>query len=498
MLRVVTPDEMRSIEKAAIDSGISVETLMEQAGKETAKVVLAFVKEQKLAQKAFIIAGPGNNGGDGYVVARYLLQEGMTVQVAQIGQLDPASLVKKQRRRFEARGGKVIDLEAKKITLPEEGVLVDAIFGTGFHGKPEAYTAQVIEAMNGSKLPIIAVDVPSGLNAEKGTVEQVAVKATITCTMQYPKLGFFLQEGWNHVGKVMSLPIGLTTTIRNTKQTPEFSDIQTLLPPLVRTRNKYTAGHVVGLAGSHGMAGAALMTSYSALKSGAGITHLLFPDEYTTEFTGQPLEVVRIAYKPEDMATISHWLERAEATFIGPGLGLSPKIEAMLHTLWPKLKGKIVLDADALTWLAKTKQTTFGPLPNAILTPHLGELHRFFPEKEPVTEKFLKRCQELVDVNKTNLVLKGGPTFLFSHNAPCTIIMEGDPGMATAGSGDVLTGILASLLSQGLEPPNAMLLGTYLHGLAGELAAQEETSYCMTAMSIIANLPKAFKAFYPN
>ncbi len=491
MLRVVTPDEMRAIEKVAIDSGISIESLMEQAGKETAGVVSRYIKEQNLAPKAYIVCGTGNNGGDGYVAGRYLLQEGISVQVAEVGMLDPNSLVKKQRRRYEARGGKVIDLENKKITLPQDGVIVDALFGTGFHGKQQEQTIQIIQAINQSKLPIIAVDVPSGLNAELGTVEDVAIKATITCTMEYPKIGFFLQEGWNHVGKVLSLPIGLAKTVTHEASmlTPELADIQALLPPIVRTRNKYTAGHVVGLAGSHGMAGAALMTSYSALKSGAGIVHLLFPDEYGSEFAGQPLEVVRVAYKHDDVATITHWLERASACFIGPGLGEMP----LLQTLYPKLKGKLVLDADALSWLAKTKGTNFGPLPNAILTPHLGELYRFFPEKEPVTVKFLQKCQELCRTNKTNLILKGGPTFVFSHDAPMHVIMQGDPGMATAGSGDVLTGILSSLLSQGLQAKEAMLLGTYLHGLAGQIAAQEETSYSMTAMSIIAKLSDALK-----
>lgn len=497
MLRVVTPEEMRKIENIAVAAGTTAETLMEQAGKETASVISDFVKMRALSLKAFIIAGTGNNGGDGYVVARYLLQQGISVQVAQVGTLDPQSLVKKQRRRYEARGGKVIDLDHAKLTLPQEGVLVDALFGTGFRGRQQENTIALIEAINSSKLPIIAVDVPSGLDAESGTVEQVAVKALITCTMEYPKLGFFIVDGWNHVGEVMSLPIGLRNAAESVPcmlYALEEKDVRPLLPSIVRTRNKYDAGHVAGLAGSHGMAGAALMTSLSAMRSGAGIVHLLYPEEYSAEFTGQPLEIVRVPYQKDDLGILRYWIDRASSAFVGPGLGTSTKLEATLESLWPNLKGKVVLDADALNWLARSHGTKFGPLPNSILTPHLGELHRFLPDKEPVSAKLLQSCQQLVDTNQTNLILKGGPSFLFSHGMPPTVMMRGDPGMATAGSGDVLTGILAALMAQGLTARDAMLVGSFLHGKAGELAARDETSYCMIASSIIAKLPQAFQS----
>lgn len=498
MLRVVSPEEMRQIEQIATNAGTSVETLMELAGKETAAVVSSYVKEHALSLRAFIVTGTGNNGGDGYVVARYLMQDGFSVQVAQAGVLDSASLVKKQRRRYEARGGKVIDLDLnqKNLTLPHDGVIVDALFGTGFHGRQQPHTINIINAINTSKLPVFSVDVPSGLNAQTGIVEDVAVQAHITCCMQYPKLGFFLQSGWNHAGQVLSLPIGLehaANQVPCTLYALEKSDAKRLLPQIVRTRHKYEAGHVVGLAGTHGMAGSALMASHAAMRSGAGIVHLLHPKEASSECMGEPREVVRIAYSQDNIEPITTWLAKATGAFIGPGLGTTAKQDTLLEAVWPYCKQKMVVDADALTWLAKSYGTNFGPLPNAILTPHLGELHRFFPEKEPITATLLKKCQKLVDDNQTHLILKGGPSFLFSHTSSPIVLMQGDPGMATAGSGDVLTGILASLLSQGLTPHDAMILGSYLHARAGEIAAHNETSYCMMASSIIANLPVAFK-----
>lgn len=487
---------MRKIEKIAVDSGTSVETLMEQAGRETAAFIVSFVQKQNLEKKACIIAGTGNNGGDGYVVARYLLQEDFTVQVVQAGVLDQTSLTKKQRRRYEARGGKVVDLANAKIMLAHDGVIVDALFGTGLNKRLQNDAVNIIQAINSSKLPVIAVDIPSGLNAETGEVLDVAVKASVTCTMEFPKRGFFFDAGWNHVGDVVSLPIGLkraAETLAPSLFTLETEDAKSLLPPIVRNRHKYERGFVVGLAGSHGMAGAALMTSLAALKAGAGIVHLLHPEEYSLEFCTPPLEVVKIPYAKDDIQSILQRLEKATGVFIGPGLGTGPTQAALLEAIWPKCSKKMVVDADALTWLSSAKGAAFGPLPNAILTPHLGELHRFMTEKKPVTFSLIQECQKFADDNVTNLILKGGPSFLFSHGSTPVVQMQGDPGMATAGAGDVLTGILAALLSEGLSPRDAMLLGSWLHGTAGECGAKEETSYSMTALSIINHLPDAFK-----
>lgn len=497
MLKVVTPEEMRKIEQAAILAGNTVETLMEQAGKGAALEIAAFVKERDLPSKAFIFTGKGNNGGDGYVVARYLHQQGFTVQVVQVHPLDPQSLVKKERRRFEARGGKIIDLDHAKFVIPQEGVIVDAIFGTGFRGNPDKAALVVIEAMNASHLAVFSIDVPSGLNAETGEVEEKAVEADFTCTMEFPKLGFYLGSGWNHVGSVISIPIGLNAFAEIAPASfrlLEEKDVAPLVPRIVRNRHKYQAGHVVGLAGSHGMPGAAFLASLSALRCGAGIVHLLHAEEYSSEFIGGPLEIVRIGFQKQDLGIVRYWLNKASGFFLGPGLGTQNYQEALLDALWPDCKGKMVIDADALAWLALKKGTKFGPLPNAILTPHLGELQRFLQNKDPVTKDLLMRCQNLVDDNQTHLVLKGGPSFLFSHGETPIVMSRGDPGMATAGSGDVLTGILASLLSQGLEPREAMRLGTFMHGMCGEFAAKEETSYCMIASSLIAQLPKAYKA----
>ncbi len=498
MKDVVSPDEMKKMEALAEREGVTQEALMEEAGKKIEEIVYAYIVHNKLAEKAFILAGKGNNGGDAYVVARFLLQRGFFVQVLQVHPLDSSSLVRKQRRKYEARGGKVFELSENKWAYPHEGVVVDGIFGTGFHGSLDTVTKKLIDEVNLLRLPKIAIDIPSGLNGLTGEVFDSVLSCDSTCAIEFPKLGFFFEHGWNAVGKVELCPIGLLKYKQNPPplQFLEESDVSVLLPKITRTRHKYEAGHVVGLAGSRGMSGASLMASWAALRIGAGIVHLLYPKDLSSEFTMPPLEVVKIPFRDDEEDTVTSWITKAKSCFVGPGLGSSISATKVLEKQWPHFKDKCVLDADALNYIAKNfGDKTYGPLPMAVLTPHVGEMKRLLGSRRtaPVTYSFVQECQKYIEKNTTNLVLKGGPTFLLTSGKIPIVMPRGDPGMATAGSGDVLTGIIAGLMSQDLSPYDAMKLGTYVHGLAGELAAIDETSYSMMATSIIQFLPHAIK-----
>jgi hydroxyethylthiazole kinase-like uncharacterized protein yjeF len=496
MRPVVTPHEMRDIEKQAEAGGLSQEAMMENAGKQAAGFVLEFIERYQLVKHALVLVGKGNNGGDGYVVARLLLRHGFTVQVWQLLESEEFSLAKHQRRRYETCGGKVIDRREQEKDLPKEGIVIDAIFGTGFTGSPPALVEEVIRAVNSSSLPCIALDIPSGLEAATGQVASLAIVAKATVAIEFPKIGYFVGKGFDHVGEIKTVSIGLepfSTTISPQFALLEETDVKGLIPKIQRTRNKYTAGHVVGLAGSHGMAGSALLASFACLKSGSGIVHLLIPEEYANEFSLPPLEVVRVGYKKDEKDKLLLWLKKASSCFIGPGLG--KECSFILPLLKEIREKKMVIDADALALLPLLESCSF---PNAILTPHLGEVQRLLgnTQPEPLSVPLLQKCQATTEKYQAHMVLKGAPTFLFSPGKPALIVMQGDPGMATAGSGDVLTGILASLLAQNKEAVEAMHLGVYLHGLAGMLAAEEETSFCMTASTLIAKLPQAFKSFY--
>jgi len=495
MLQVVTPDEMRSIEERALLAGVSQEELMERAGVACATLIMT---QTTHSQHILVICGKGNNGGDGYVTARHLHQSGFSVSVWHIQTDTTSPLLEIQKKRYVTHGGHLENFNGQSI--PQNCLIVDAIFGIGFRGNVDGLFQQVITKINDSGCTIISIDIPSGLNGETGEAATYCVRATTVAAIEFPKLGFYLKDGWNYCGDIIALPIGLQPFAEPAHiQCLEKIDLKNMLPRMQRNRHKYEAGHVVGLAGSKGMMGAAYLASWAALKSGCGICHLLYPESTSIEANKGPLEIISIAYPDNTAEVIKNLIQRANACFIGPGLGRSA--DTILGSILQSLTMKCVLDADALNWISKilsdknnSDTASLHSLRHSILTPHINEMHRLLGDdtKESVTRGFLTACQTFTTLHLTHLVLKGGPTFLFSHDTPITIMPFGDPGMATAGSGDVLTGILASLMAQGLTPLQAMNLGTSIHGIAGMIASKEKTSYCITASILIEYLPHAF------
>ena len=482
MKPVVSIEEMRALEAGAIQKGSSEGELMERAGTQIA----AFIQSHFPQQKVTLIAGKGNNAGDGFVALTALKKLGFQTEAFELFHEGLSPLCQKNRAAFESAGG-TFTKEFPK-AKEGEGIILDGIFGIGFQGTVGAHEAKIIQCINNSHLPVISIDIPSGMNGNTGAAEH-AVQASITLAIEYPKIGFFLRDGWNSIGKLYCLSLGLEAPSTTHFQWLEESDCN--LPSLVRNRHKYQAGHVVGLSGSHGMCGAAMMASWAALKAGAGIVHLLHHESLTQELAGPPWEIVRTPFK--DIECPRSWIQAAKCCFIGPGLGRSKEAEMMMYALWKDYKDKAILDADCLNWLASQKKP-FGPLPNSILTPHIGEMKRLLDlhTPEPLSVEFLNKISDFARKNDTHIILKGAPTFLFSPAQPITIMSRGDPGMATAGSGDVLTGILAALRAGGLSCKQAMISGTLLHAIAGEIAAVHESSYSMTATSIINALPEAF------
>lgn len=478
MKRVVTARDMQLMESA---SKLTAEALMERAGEQLANWIEHLQTSKKLDRTITLLAGLGNNAGDGFVALRHLSQRGFKVAAYEAISGKRGALSEKKKREFEAQNGHFVD------KLPENGILLDGVFGSGFHGPLTKPLKALFDKVNRSKMYRIAIDVPSGLDCTTGEADG-AIQADATLTIEVPKLGFFLLDGWNYVGELHILPIGLEKSAIQTEcQLLEIVDIK--LPTHPRNCNKYSRGHVVGIAGSPGMAGAAMLASVAAMRSGAGIVHLLHPKEMSYELAGPPWEIVRTPIT--SLAAAKEMIERASHCFVGPGLGRDN--DNFLKAIFPLCRDKAILDADCLNWLSEQKKG-FGSLPEAILTPHMGEMKRLLKTKkeEPLTLQFLKRCQAFTEKHKTNLLLKGAPSFLFAPNAPITIMARGNRGMATAGAGDVLTGILASLRAQGLEAKEALRTGTFLHGLAGEFAAEHEGSYCMSANSIIQCLSHAF------
>jgi len=493
-MKVVTPSEMSRIERLAIQDGSSGPAFMEQAGQGVASVVHTFVEKHQLARKVLLLCGRGNNAGDTYVAGIILLKKGYQVAVLQMEPDQSCSrLCQEHRSTFLERGDSI----SADQPFSEYSVIIDGLFGTGFHGSLQEPYASVVKKANRSGKPIIAVDIPSGLNGETGEEVGEAIHAAVTVGLQFPKSGFFLLNAWNTVGKLTLKEFGLPQQyIDQTQAIMQMitaSEAKQLLPTIVAKQHKYQRGYVVGVAGSPGMSGAALLSSESTLRGGAGIYRLLHPEGMEEELSASVYEVIKESYGAEKGSEqILKAMERASAVYIGPGIGRSEATKKILKELLPQLNKPCVLDGDALTLIAEGNL----PLPKgAVLTPHEGELMRLMKlnEKPTLDLDFLRSCQAYAEKNQVTLVFKGGPSFIFHPGENFSVNPSGDPGMATAGSGDVLTGLIAALLAHGLPPFDAARLGVYLHGLAGEYAAEEKTSHCMMASDIINHFPDAYK-----
>lgn len=497
VIKVVTAKEMARIEKLAYADGFSEEAFMNKAGEGVAELVQRCIAQGHLKPHILLLCGSGNNAGDVYVAGAILREGGFHVHALSCAPYEKSSpLCQLQSRRFVKSGGIIEYIQKKEeIDFDEATILVDGLLGTGFHGKVEGLFHEMITLANASRLPIVAVDIPSGINGTTGERQGAAIKACDTLFLGLPKTGCFFDEAWNYVGRVHVFNFGLEAKyIADAKEDFFLINddlIKELFPPIIRTRHKYQAGYVVGVGGAPGMPGAPIMSSFAALRAGAGIVRLLYPEGMESELAFAPYEVIRQAY--QDAETILEAMERASSLFIGPGLGTSPEAVKMLKKVLPAINKPCVIDAEALTILAH------HPIklpPKTILTPQAGEMNRLLGlEKTPPKAELVSRCQHFCEEKNVTLVLKGAPTFIFHPKQKPYISSRGDPGMATAGSGDVLTGVIAAFLAQVGDPLTASILGVYVHGVAGEHACKKWTSYCLAATDITAALPLAFAEF---
>lgn len=463
-IKVVSAEEMARIEQKG-----DHERYMAEAGRKVAEVVMLYVKEHDLPKQVTLLVGKGNNGGDAYAAGAWLLEEGYKVHAyALYDEVSP--LNRKFRESFRKKRGRFED----KL----EGLLLDGLLGTGLKGKVEKKMAALIEMANGSGLPIIAIDIPSGLHGTTGEVGGVAIVANETVGLGLPKIGYFTHRGWNYVGKFRLADFGLPKEAIAEAEAIAYLPKILELPTILRTRNKYQAGYVMGYAGSKAYSGAAKMAGLAALRAGSGIVRIFHPEEIGPT----PLELICNHWSEREW---TETLKRANSVFIGPGLGSAKE---WLKDHLRGIKQPCVIDADALL------PDVIYPK-RAILTPHRGEVLRLLglkkaPREEELFAKVIKYCV----LRNVYVVLKGAPTFIFGPKHKPLIVPRGDPGMATAGSGDVLTGVIAALLAQGCEPYEGAVLGVTLHAIAGEMAAMQKSSYCMIASDIIESMPAAFQS----
>ena len=462
---------------------------MDRAGYHIAKAVESFCEKRKLPKVVTLLAGKGNKGGDGYTTAINLLQMGFSVKAYQLFPLESCSELCKERcSNFQSKGGSV---SFSTDNLKLEGVILDGLVGTGFHGPTKGVLVDVIKKANDSKLPILAIDIPSCLDDDSGTAD-VAIVATQTIYLGMPKIGFFLEQGPDHTGELVFGDLEISNTDLNQEaHLLCHSDMKGELPHIKPTRHKYEAGYVLAIAGSSGMTGAAALSTKAVLRSGAGMVRLFHPYGLEDELVSCSNEVVKEGWDGTDMERLCEEAKRAKCILVGPGLGRTKQVQKLLRKVFVELHLPMVIDADALYFLANDLGSRLPK--GSILTPHKQEMARFFAKKYAGYD-FFAACRDFAKKEGDRFSCKRSRTFVFSHDHVPVCIQKGDPGMATAGAGDVLTGIIAGLVAQGLTPYRAAVLGVYLHSLAGKAAAKDKTSYCMIASDIIEHLPEAFKA----
>jgi ADP-dependent NAD(P)H-hydrate dehydratase / NAD(P)H-hydrate epimerase len=460
--KVVSAQEMARVEK-----GGDPEAYMAEAGRKVAEIAIRYIETHHLSKQITLLIGKGNNGGDAYAAGICLLEEGYQVHAYPL--YDAASpLNQKFKDKFRKKRGQF---------FPKmEGLIIDGLLGTGFKGKVEKKMAAIIELANGSGLPIIAIDIPSGLNGTTGEAG-VAIHAAETAALGMAKIGFFIDQGWNYVGKLRIVDFGLSKEALAAADPIAYLPKQLQLPKIPRIRHKYQAGYVVGYAGSNVFPGAAKMAGLAALRSGAGIVRIY----HAGDIGPAPLELILNEW---DSLGWQYVLKKAQSVFVGPGLGTT---KDWLKKHLKDIKQPCVIDADAL-------QPGVSYPKQAVLTPHRGEVLRLLGLKQAPSEEVLfAKITQFCARKGLYVVLKGAPTFIFGPKHKPMIVPRGDPGMATAGTGDVLTGVIAALLAQQVAPYEAAILGVTLHAIAGEIAAEKKTSYCMIASDLIEFLPAAFQ-----
>lgn len=453
---------------------------------------MAVVKEMKTraydCAQVCVVCGTGNNGGDGIAIARLLHLEGVKVEILIVGEEETGSQEFSQQLLIARNYGVpiVTNGDWKQYT-----VIVDAIFGIGLTRNVEGLFAQMIQDINEAPAPVVAVDIPSGISGDDGKIKGVAVKADCTITFAYGKPGLFLYPGAEYAGEVILADIGIYENGFE-KGLPkirmlEEEDEKRLLPARYAYSNKGSYGKVLVIAGSVGMSGAAYFSACAAYRMGVGLVRILTPFENRVVLQQQLPEALFTGYQLENMnwTEIKESIQWATTIVLGPGIGQSQEAEQILEFVLSQAEVPLVIDADGINLLARHRDwmtTRKGPL---IVTPHLKEMERLTGSLvSDIADHIMETASEFAEKNNCICVLKDARTIIAGEDQ-IIINTTGNHGMATGGSGDVLSGMIGGLLAQKMNPLLAAALGVRLHGKAGDKACKKKGPYAMIARDIL-------------
>jgi len=499
MKKILKSDQIREVDAYTIkNEPIASVDLMERAAMTITRQI---VERFPLKTQVKIFVGPGNNGGDGLAVARQLFDAGYfpTVYLLKISsKLSPDGEINLERiKKIESL--QVYELDNEKVfpKIDRNDIVVDALFGSGLSRKLEGLPASLVQHMNQSGADIVAIDIPSGLFGEDNGANDrnSIIKATYTFTFQMPKLSFFFHENESFVGQWEVMDIGLMQEAIDKIDSGYFMLARESIASKIMQRGKFshkgTYGHALLIAGSYGKIGAAVLSAKACLRTGCGLVTIHVPKVgYKIIQTALPEAMISIDWSDIIFTDVPD-IERYSCVGIGPGIGIKQNTKRALLNLFERVESPMIIDADALNILGEHKEWIQKIPANSILTPHPKEFERIVGQSTDDYDRNRKQIKFAVE-NNIILVLKGAHTSIALPDGTCYFNTTGNPGMATAGSGDVLTGMILSLVAQGYHPAEAAKIGVYLHGLAGDLAAKQTGQEAMIASDIIEKTGNAY------
>lgn len=513
-LKVATAEQMRRLDRCATeDYGIPSFILMENAGRAVAQAAISTLGNV-INRRVLVVAGQGNNGGDGFVAARHLSNAGALVSIAYFGERDKAKGDALLNIEIAEKMGLNIEHNPYDVKLWESwhvsfDLVIDALLGTGLKGEVRKPLADVVDLVNGfhrRKVPIIAVDIPSGLDADTGAILGSAVKADKTVTFGLPKIGLITYPGAANVGDLIIADISIPARalVENDIQTYLLTadHVASIAKPRPPDAHKGRFGHCAVVAGSVGMTGAAALTAQGALRIGTGLVTMLVPESLNDIMEVKVTEAMSIpvpqgkarAFGTASLNIVKDYIEKWDSTVIGPGFGRDEDTITFTLELLRMITKPAVVDADALFAVSKDVSVVKQCKAPLILTPHPGEMATLLGTTvAEVQSNRLEIARAFAQEYGVTVVLKGAGTVVAGPDGVAYINTTGTSGMATGGTGDVLAGMIGGLLAQQMNPTEAACLAVFLHGRAGELAAEKLSEAAMIAGDVADNIGEAIK-----
>jgi len=509
-MKIARVEEMQKLDRDAIQKyGISDELLMENAGLAVYQVI---ARKLGVKNRHFLIfCGTGNNGGDGLVVARKLYSNGAHVHICILSNPEKykdAALKNWQIiQKLNLPALIMPTIEEIRSLIKPDNIVIDAIFGTGLTSDIKGIYFQVIQFINQNNNPVVSIDIPSGINGNNGTISGIAIKADYTITFGLPKVGNILYPGYEYGGNLSISHISFPPDLYNRQEIKIQINIPVKIPDRPVDGHKGSFGNALFIAGAQNYYGAPYFSSLSFLKAGGGYSRLAAPASLIPYISTRAGEVVFLPQKETNIGTIGlsnynellECSEKMDIVVIGPGLSLQEETQALIRKLIVEIKKPLLIDGDGLTALSQEISILKARQHPTILTPHSGEMARLITLKaQKIKEDPIYIIQEFTRNYNTICILKGAHSIIGLPDGEVYINMTGNSGMASAGSGDILTGTIAAMFTLGLSIESAVRQGTLVHGFAGDLAAHQKGEDGMTAQDILESLPRAMKIIREN